>query len=111
MLERLMNRDIYKRNPQTKKYNEKFITQLVENYRSHSAILQVSNELFYDNTLKVKADSCMLIDCIWRISIKFKFISAITDWFVDSEFLPTKNFPVLFYSVQGNAAKHGKETR
>lgn len=46
-MERLMET-----NPKYQKpYNTKFVTQLVQNYRSHPAILQFSNENFYDSQL------------------------------------------------------------
>lgn len=51
MIERLMDMDIYKRDPITKKYNPKVLTKLIQNYRSHPAIIQISNQMFYDNEL------------------------------------------------------------
>lgn len=54
MLERLMDNHPYKRDDDGK-YNERFIMQLVRNYRSHSVILHVPNELFYDGVLEAFA--------------------------------------------------------
>lgn len=57
LMDRLLALDLYKRNKATGKFNETYITQLVENYRSHKAILDVPNELFYGNQMKSKAMS------------------------------------------------------
>lgn len=54
-MERLFNRKLYQRDSKTQKYNPKYITQLVQNYRSHEAILHTPNVLFYENALKAKA--------------------------------------------------------
>lgn len=54
-MEHLFNRQLYQRNAATDKFNPKYITQLVKNYRSHAAILHLPNILFYDNKLEVKA--------------------------------------------------------
>ncbi len=43
--------DIYKRDPITNQYNPKVLTKLIQNYRSHPAIIQISNQMFYDNEL------------------------------------------------------------
>lgn len=51
MLERLMENHPYQRT-EDGNYNSRYIMQLVRNYRSHSAILHVPNELFYDGSLK-----------------------------------------------------------
>lgn len=49
--EQLSNLPLYQRNPTTDKFNQNYITQLVQNYRSHPEILKLSNELFYENKL------------------------------------------------------------
>lgn len=56
-MEQLFEKPLYQRNPKTGNYNEKYITQLVKNYRSHSAILRIPNILFYENKLQAKAPS------------------------------------------------------
>lgn len=43
---------LYKRHEVTGRFDKTYITQLVQNYRSHPAILKVPNELFYENQLK-----------------------------------------------------------
>lgn len=55
IMEQLMKQQLYKRDPRTGEYNQNYITQLVKNYRSHSAILHTANNLFYENKLQVKA--------------------------------------------------------
>ncbi|XP_031626698.1 putative helicase mov-10-B.2 isoform X2 [Contarinia nasturtii] len=89
-MEQLFECRLYKRNSTTGEYNQKYITQLVKNYRSHSSILHVPNELFYESKLQARASS------------------DITDWFIGSDLLPSKNFPVIFKSVQG-FCKRSKE--
>lgn len=54
-MEQLLKRPLYKRNSKTGEYNHNYITQLVKNYRSHSAILHAANTLFYENKLQVSA--------------------------------------------------------
>lgn len=83
LLEHLCKLPLYQRDEKTKKYNNNYITQLVKNYRSHPAILKIPNERFYENTLKTYA------------------AKSITDWYIDSKFLPSKKFPIVFKSVQG----------
>lgn len=50
-----MNQQPYQRDPITKEFDNRLIVQFTQNYRSHSAILQPSNKLFYENTLKAMA--------------------------------------------------------
>lgn len=57
LMERLYGKPLYKRNPTTGNYNQMYITQLVKNYRSHSAILHIPNVLFYENKLEAMASS------------------------------------------------------
>ena len=52
-MERLCSTNLYQR--KNGKYNELYIMQLVQNYRSHPEILRIPNELFYENTLKACA--------------------------------------------------------
>ena len=52
LLERLMEKNpIY-----SKPYNNGCITKLLKNFRSHSALLRLPSQLFYDNELKAQAD-------------------------------------------------------
>ena len=50
MIERLMDFKFYQRDSNGN-YNNKFVIQLTKNYRSHSKLLEVPNQLFYDNRL------------------------------------------------------------
>lgn len=66
LMEHLFNRRLYQRDPITGKYNTKFITQLVKNYRSHSAILHTSSKLFYEGSLQAKASTGIVI-CLLKM--------------------------------------------
>ncbi|CAL8250105.1 unnamed protein product [Arctogadus glacialis] len=52
MLERLMELNVYKKTEETG-YNDRFIHQAAENYRSHGSLLTIPNELFYESELQV----------------------------------------------------------
>ncbi|TNN84296.1 putative helicase mov-10-B.1 [Liparis tanakae] len=83
MLERLMNDiDLYKSHEEHG-FNERFVTKLLRNYRSHSAILKIPNELFYNGELQPYADIAICrLYCEW-------------------EHLPEKDFPLIFHGVAG----------
>lgn len=49
--EQLFNQPLYNRHAKTGQFNHNYITQLVQNYRSHPEILKIPNELFYENAL------------------------------------------------------------
>lgn len=54
-LERLINHNpLYLKNEGTKQYNSDVMVKLIKNYRSHSVILKVPNDLFYDGHLLVR---------------------------------------------------------
>ncbi|XP_043249748.1 putative helicase mov-10-B.1 [Colletes gigas] len=81
LLERLMECEPYKK--VENKYNSRYITKLIRNYRSEEPILHVSNMLFYDNELLCCHDSN---------------INKITlNWPV----LLNKTFPILFVEIKG----------
>ncbi|KAA0712698.1 putative helicase mov-10-B.1 [Triplophysa tibetana] len=85
LLERLMKENgLYQKikddNP---RYDSRFVTKLLQNYRSHPAILKIPNELFYENELQMFADQIMR--------------EAFCQW----EHLPKKGFPVVFHGVMG----------
>lgn len=91
-LEQLFNFPIYKRNANSGKFNKKYITQLVKNYRSHPVILHVPNQLFYEGALKAE----------------------ITPQLADLNInLPKLNpdFPIIFKSVQGLCIQPDDDTR
>ncbi|XP_071960449.1 putative helicase MOV-10 [Antedon mediterranea] len=90
LLERLMNSNpLYTRKEEGEHYNPKVLTKLLKNYRSHPSILELPNELFYDNELQANADKFMRETmCTW-------------------EELPKKNFPMIFHGVDGNDEREG----
>lgn len=65
-------------------YNENYVTKLLQNYRSHPAILEIPNKLFYDNELQFCADK--------------KICNSYCAW----EHLPNTGFPVIFHGVIGD---------
>lgn len=92
-MERLFTKPLYQRHPQTGKFNQTFITQLVQNYRSHAAILHIPNMLFYDNKLEAAAPD----DAI--------------DWFIQSKLLPNKNIPIILHNVRGHCKRSQADFR
>ncbi|KAL1767582.1 RNA helicase Mov10l1 isoform X1 [Sigmodon hispidus] len=105
MLERLMSRPAYLRDENAfgacGAYNPlltsgedgaaaKFVTKLVKNYRSHSALLALPSRLFYHRELEVCADP--------------KVVTSLLGW----EKLPRKGFPLIFHGVRGNEAREGR---
>lgn len=80
LMERLMECEPYQK--VKNKYNSRYITKLVRNYRSQEPILRIPNELFYDNELLCCAKSDMQL-CL-KLSI-----------------LPNKTFPVTFFAILG----------
>uniref|UniRef100_A0A7N8X5A0 RNA helicase n=1 Tax=Mastacembelus armatus TaxID=205130 RepID=A0A7N8X5A0_9TELE len=66
LLERMMNNfSLYQKNNGV--FDNRFVTKLLRNYRSHPAILKVPNELFYDGELQVCADEILRNSyCRWE---------------------------------------------
>ncbi|XP_059188712.1 putative helicase mov-10-B.2 [Centropristis striata] len=83
LLERLMDNVKLYRPHETDGFNNRFVTKLLRNYRSHPAILKIPNELFYDGELQPFADK---VTC-----------SSYCKW----ERLPKKGFPLIFHGVAG----------
>ncbi|TNN84298.1 putative helicase mov-10-B.2 [Liparis tanakae] len=82
LLERLMKDfSLYRKDEGV--FNNRFVTKLLCNYRSHPAILKVPNELFYDEELQCCADEMLRNSyCRW-------------------EYLNKKGFPIIFQGVTG----------
>lgn len=114
MIERLMNRTLYQKDPQTNKYNASYLTKLVRNYRSHPAIIQASNKMFYDNELESCAPECKnnqnkLI--ITAFSFNIFFCLARTHCFLKWKLLPSFNSPIIFEVLCSTASKSRGSTR
>uniref|UniRef100_A0A671PWL6 RNA helicase n=1 Tax=Sinocyclocheilus anshuiensis TaxID=1608454 RepID=A0A671PWL6_9TELE len=66
LLERLMTQnELYQKG--TTEYDSRYVTKLLQNYRSHPSILKIPNELFYDGELVACAEkiiSCQY--CTWE---------------------------------------------
>uniref|UniRef100_UPI003AABEA36 putative helicase mov-10-B.1 n=1 Tax=Centroberyx gerrardi TaxID=166262 RepID=UPI003AABEA36 len=84
LLERLMrNVHVYKKNERGA-FNNRFVTKLLRNYRSHPAILEIPNKLFYDGELEpCAAEKKRNSYCSWK-------------------HLPREGFPLIFHGVVGN---------
>lgn len=88
LLERYMNQvQVYQRKGNkdgpADHYDNRIITKLLRNYRSHPAILHYPNETFYDGELMPNADEGIR--------------TCLCDW----EELPNKKVPVIFHGVTG----------
>ncbi|GCB78692.1 hypothetical protein scyTo_0015865 [Scyliorhinus torazame] len=91
LLERLMDTNtLYQKNPDSGSYNQHFVTKLLRNYRSHPTILEIPNELFYDNELMTYADP------------------LITESYCQWQHLPKKDFPIIFHGVLGEDQREEK---
>ncbi|XP_077973310.1 putative helicase mov-10-B.1 [Styela clava] len=83
-----MGNSLYEK--QNGKFNEHRVTKLLKNYRSHEAIIKVSNEEIYDNELGVCADKLIRNSlCSWGER-------------------PQKYFPVIFHGVRGKDEQNEK---
>ncbi|XP_031470723.1 RNA helicase Mov10l1 isoform X1 [Phasianus colchicus] len=93
LLERLISRDMYLRDEDAfsadGSYNPLLITKLINNYRSHSALLALPSKLFYNKELKVCADASV--------------VTSLLHW----EKLPRKGFPLIFHGVRGKETREG----
>ncbi|KDR68388.1 hypothetical protein GALMADRAFT_78731 [Galerina marginata CBS 339.88] len=78
-LERLMDREAY----DLKNSYGKSVVKLTKNFRSHNAILRFPNERFYGNELQESANP------------------AVINSYLDSSYLPSKKFPIVFHAVSG----------
>lgn len=77
LMERLMKKQHYQPNPD---YNSKYVMRLLDNYRSHPAILQFSNVQFYDSKLRAK-----IAEPERSFAVKWQYLS-------------NRKFPILFHS-------------
>jgi helicase MOV-10 len=82
-MERLTLRGAYGRSSTDRQYPPHLLTKLIQNYRSHPAIMQLPNVMFYDNELLM---------CGNELSTH-----NMARW----EHLPKQGFPILFHSVHG----------
>lgn len=94
MLERLIDTcGLYKRDEDSPSpYNERFVTKLVKNYRSHEMILKVPNELFYHNEL---------------VSVAGATSTIFTEW----EHLKAPGIPVIFHHIAGEDCRENISPR
>ncbi|XP_033216610.1 putative helicase mov-10-B.2 [Belonocnema kinseyi] len=83
MLERLMDCVKLYQKGEDNKYNPNFITKLLNNYRSHEAILRLPNRMFYENEL---------VACGGDEITRAEYWSQ----------LPNKKFPLIFHAVHGS---------
>ena len=91
-LERLSKRKAYRRLTDAEgeiKFDQRIVTKLIRNYRSHKAIMKLPNELFYDNDLLPCANPILS--------------QSLQNW----EHLPMKGFPIIFHGVEGVDEREG----
>ncbi|KAJ7034542.1 P-loop containing nucleoside triphosphate hydrolase protein [Mycena alexandri] len=89
-LSRIMQRDIYSLDPETTSAGSGItIVKLVNNFRSHPAILEFSNQQFYDGEL-IPCGNVALIRSL-----------------ENSDELPTKKFPLIFHGILGKDDREG----
>ncbi|KAJ7746480.1 RNA helicase [Mycena maculata] len=89
-LARLMQRELYSLDPQTSFGGSGItIVKLVNNFRSHPAILDFSNNQFYDGELKPCGNPALIRSL------------------ENSDELPTKKFPLIFHGILGKDDREG----
>ncbi|XP_072375647.1 putative helicase mov-10-B.1 [Diabrotica undecimpunctata] len=81
MLQRLIFNQLYSKN-ENNSFDDRCVTKLVKNYRSHESILKTSSRLFYNNELIAAGNE-------------------FTDLFIGSDNLVNQKFPVIFHNVEG----------
>jgi helicase MOV-10 len=59
------------------------VVKLTKNFRSHPSILRYPNERFYANELQPCGES------------------ATINFYINSQYLPSRKFPIVFHSVSG----------
>lgn len=64
-------------------YDNRVLTKLVKNYRSHPAILEIPKTQFYDGVLHAEGQKNIINRCL------------------GSDLLPNAKFPIIFHSVIG----------
>lgn len=87
-MERLVKTDVYARG-QDGIYPQELLTKLIRSYRSHPSILELPNEMFYENELLVCGDVLST--------------HSLAKW----EHLPQKGFPLIFHAVNGENLREG----
>ncbi|KAG4073853.1 hypothetical protein HA402_014058 [Bradysia odoriphaga] len=87
MFLRLYNSETYQKNSRTREYNQRFISKLKNNYRSHPMLVAVPNQLFYNQEIRSSANP------------------AHYKWYSEMDFLPKRGFPILFENIEGNPEK------
>ncbi|EDS29307.1 conserved hypothetical protein [Culex quinquefasciatus] len=83
LLERITDKELYAKNPLTGEYDPNVITQLRNNFRSHPALLELPNRMFYAGQLRAKASPDK------------------THWAVGWDRLPNRTVPLIFHHVVG----------
>ncbi|XP_054090982.1 uncharacterized protein LOC105217985 [Zeugodacus cucurbitae] len=89
LMERLLQRNCYAVSTDGT-YDYTLQTRLRRNFRSHPAIVNIYNHLYYDNELLAKVNLDNLMSC------------------ENIEILKNKNFPVIFLPVYGKVGKSSK---
>lgn len=93
LLERLMSNPLYCRNEDKFSdhgcYDPLLVTKLVNNYRSHPAVLKLPSAVFYHDELIPCADEGMR--------------ESLCQW----DKLPNKGFPVIFHGLKGEDLREG----
>ncbi|XP_064632903.1 uncharacterized protein LOC135491148 [Lineus longissimus] len=93
LLERLIYRPLYQRDEQRFSghgcYDPFLVTKLINNYRSHPALMTLPSQLFYHNELQMCADKQMR-ERLCHIDI-----------------LPNPGFPLIFHGIRGEDLREG----
>lgn len=76
MFQRLYFNDLYRKDTITREYNQRYISKLKNNYRSHPSLVAVPNKLFYNHEIRSSANPGKFV--------RSRFFICSTNWVDES---------------------------
>lgn len=102
LMVRLLNSEPYRKNVASNTFNNRYVVQLTQNYRSHPTLLRLPNMLFYDNQLIAEAPAGRTFSSnknkpkLQKLNNYFNFRQNKLVYWRWSQYLAHTEFPVNF---------------